>query len=106
MSTDQQDYEAAAEWAEKDMTLTPKSSTALRGAAAGALGRGLLERATGGRPALDPAAGPGHRSRVRQVRVPADLGAGLDAVARAQGRRVSDVMRDALAEYVSTHRAG
>lgn len=105
MSTEQ-DYDAAAEWAEKDMTLAPGSTTALRGTAAADLGRGLLERATGGRPALDPAAGPGHRSRVRQVRVPADVGAGLDALARAQNRRVSDVMRDALTDYISTHRAG
>lgn len=105
MSTEQ-DYDTAAEWAENDMTLTPGSTTAGRGTAAADLGRGLLERATGGRPALDPAAGPGHRSRVRQVRVTADLGAGLDAVARAQNRRVSDVMRDALTDYISTHRAG
>ncbi len=105
MSTER-DYDAAAERAEKDMTLTPGSTTALRGTAAADLGRGLLERATGGRPALDPAAGPGHRSRVRQVRVPADVGAGLDALARAQNRRVSDVMRDALTDYISTHRAG
>lgn len=105
MSTER-DYDAAAEWAEKDMTLTPGSTTALRGTAAAELGRGLLERATGGRPALDPAAGPGHRSRVRQVRVPADVGAGLDALARTQNRRVSDVMRDALTDYINTHRAG
>jgi len=90
----------------EDMSLARGLTTALRGTAAADLGRGLLERATGGRPALDPAAGPGHRSRVRQVRVPADVGAGLDALARAQNRRVSDVMRDALTDYISTHRAG
>lgn len=105
MSTEQE-YDAAAQWAENDMILTQRSATAVRGAAAADLGRGLVERATGGRPALDRAAGPGHRSRVRQVRVPADLGAGLDAVARAQNRRVSEVMRDALAEYITTHPAG
>ena len=33
MSTEQ-DYDAAAEWAEKDMTLAPGSTTALRGTAA------------------------------------------------------------------------
>jgi hypothetical protein len=115
MSTEHE-YEQAADWAENDMTLKPRSATALRGSAAAELGRGLLSRATGGRPALDPSSCPGEHSRVRQVRVrqvrvrqvrvPADLGARLDEVARAQNRRVSEVMRDALADYISTHRAG
>jgi len=104
MSTDR-DYQAAADWAETDMSLTPGSPTALRGPAAGDLGRDLLRRATGGRPSIDPAAGPGERSRTRQVRVAADLDTALDAVAHAQHRRVSDVMRDALTDYITTHQA-
>lgn len=105
INTEQQ-YDAAADWAETEMTLKPGSATALRGRAAADLGRGLVARATGGRPALDPSATPGEHSRVRQVRLPADLGGSLDALARAQNRRVSDIMRDALADYVNTHRAG
>ena len=104
MSTDP-DYSAAADWAEHDMTLTPGSPTALHGSAAADLGRDLLRRATGGRPSIDPAAGPGQHSRTRQVRVAADLDSALDAVAYAQHRRVSDVMRDALIDYISTHQA-
>lgn len=41
------DYADGAEWAEHDMTLKLGSSTALRGPAAAAHGRELLERATG-----------------------------------------------------------
>ncbi len=104
MSTER-DYQTAADWAEADMTLTPGSVTALRGTAAADLGRDLLRRATGGRPSIDPAAGPGQHSRTRQVRVAADLDSALDAVAHAQHRRVSDVMRDALTDYIATHRA-
>lgn len=104
MNSEQQ-YDAAADWAEKEMTLTSGSATALHGTAAADLGRGLVARATGGRPALDPSAYPGKHSRVRQVWLPADLAGSLDALARAQNRRVSDLMRDALADYVSTHRA-
>ncbi len=101
-----EEYDAAADWAEKEMTLKPSSATAPRGTAAADLGRGLIARATGGRPALDPSAYPGKHSRVRQVRLPADLAGRLDALARAQNRRVSDLMRDALADYISTHPAG
>ncbi len=103
MTTDR-DYQATADWAETDMKLSAGSGTARRGAAAADLGRDLLRRATGGRPSIDPAAGPGQHSRTRQVRVAADLDSALDAVARAQHRRVSDVMRDALTDYVTTHR--
>jgi len=105
MSTEQ-DYDAAAEWAQKDMTLAPGSTTALRGTAAADLGRGLLERATDGGPLSTRQPVQGNVPKVRQVRAPADVGAGLDALARAQNRRVSDVMRDALIDYISTHRAG
>ena len=37
------------------------------------------------------------------VRVPSDLRAALETIADAQGRRLADVSRDALAEYVERH---
>jgi len=104
MNSDKE-YYAAADWAEKEMTVKPGSATALRGTAAADLGRRMVARSTGGRPVLDPSAYPGKYSRVRQVRLPSDLAGSLDALARAQNQRLSDLMRDALTDYVSTHRA-
>lgn len=103
---DEQDYLQAADWAENDMALKPESRTALRGPAAAEHGRALLERATGGRPPLDPNAAPGQHSPVRQVRLPADLNEQLDAVAAAEHRRPSDVIRSALADYLASRSAG
>jgi len=59
-----------------------------------------------GRPSIDPAAGPGEHSKVRQVRLPAAANQQLDALAAAEGRTASDILRDALTDYLSTHRAG
>ena len=97
--TKQKDYQAAADWAEHDMTLKPGTTTALRGEAA-AHGRAALERAQGGRPSIDPNAKPGQHSRTRQVRLPHDINTKLDQVAAAQNRRPSEIMRAALAEYL------
>ena len=71
--TKEKDYQAAADWAEHDMTLKPGTTTALRGEAAAAQGRAALERAQGGRPSIDPNAKPGQHSRTRQVRLPHDI---------------------------------
>lgn len=89
--------------------------SALLGDEAAAEGRSLLEqclggpeglaRALGGRPSLTPAAPPGHRSPVRSLRLPRELSLQLDAQARREGRRPSDVIRDALVEYLDGHRA-
>ena len=62
-----------------------------------------LTRALGGRPSLDPAARPGTRSPVRNVRLPQQMSEQLDRVAQAQGRNPSDVIRDALTSYLTTH---
>lgn len=94
------DYQAAADWAEHDMTLKPSSTTALRGEAAAAQGRAALARALGGRPSIDPNAKPGQHSRTRQVRLPHDIDTKLDHLAAAQNRRPSEIMRTALAEYL------
>ncbi len=105
MSNMEEDYQQAADWAEHDMTLKPASTTALRGAAAATFGRDLLERATGGRPSIDPRARPGQHSPVRQVRLPAEVNEQLAALAQAEHRSASDVIRAALAEYIAAHTA-
>ena len=101
---------ALAEWAQGDINPNLDHPGVLRGAKAAAqgiadleaaMGRENLHQALGGRPPLDPAAGPGEHSPVRGVRLPAPLNARLDAVAAAQGRRPSDVIRDALARYLA-----
>jgi hypothetical protein len=100
------DYDAAAEWAEHDMTLPSGSKTARRGEDAAAFGRDLVERSQGGRPSIDPTARPGEKSPVRQVRLPRALNADLEDYAASHHLRPSDVLRDALSEYLSTRRAG
>lgn len=97
--------EAAVDWAEHGMTLPERSRTALRGAAAATHGRAALERATGGRPSIDPTAGPGEHARNRQVRLPADVDRQLQALADQQQRTPSAVLRDAVAEYLSANGA-
>jgi len=104
--TKPKDYQAAADWAEHDMTLKPNSTTTLRGEAAAEHGRAALERALGGRPSIDPSAKPGQHSRTRQVRLPNDINTKLDEVAAAQNRRPSEIMRAALAEYLEHAETG
>ncbi len=57
-----------------------------------------VERVRAGRPSLS---GQG-RSPARQVRLPAQLDAALVARAKAEGRRPSDLMREALTEYLAS----
>lgn len=86
-------------------------STILRGQDAEASGQALvqaalggeenLRRALGGRPPLDPAAVPGEHSPVRQVRLPAQMNARLNQVAVARGQRPSDIIREALDQYLA-----
>lgn len=115
--TDKTDYEALATWAEDDMRLSADSATALRGAPAATKGRVALEAALGGaaaveramrggRPPLDPGAAPGAHARSRTVRLTTDLDHRLDELVAAQRRRPSDIMREALADYLENHRAG
>ncbi|HEX7353852.1 MAG TPA: hypothetical protein VF288_03355 [Mycobacteriales bacterium] len=105
MSTTDKSYQRAADWAETEMTLKPDSTTALRSKDAAAFGRDLLERATGGRPSIDPKARAGQHSPVRQVRLPVEVNEQLAALAEAQHRRPSDVIRAALADYLAAHTA-
>lgn len=99
----EKDYQRAADWAEDTMKLAPHAPSSLHGTAAADFGRDLIERATAGRPSIDPAGRPGQHSPVRQVRLPAEVSNQLDALATTQHRRVSAVIRDAVTEYLSTH---
>ena len=54
----------------------------------------------GGRPSLT---GPGRHSPALNLRIPEQLKTRLEAVAAAQHRRQSDVVRDALENYLAAH---
>lgn len=103
MRTDRE-LDDAAKWAEDHMTLRRGGSlAALHGADAAAYGSDLIERSKGGRPSIDPDAKPGQHSRAVQVRVDDRLDRALQALASAEHRSKSAVVRDALAVYVSSH---
>lgn len=56
-----------------------------------------------GRPSLDDDGQP--RSPQLSIKFPQRLKAAADAQARREGRTVSDLVRDAVAEYLATHTA-
>ena len=103
----------AARWAEQEMTLPQRSATALRGAAAAAHGRSLLEDALGGPEAVAAAVRgrktlgtdrPAGRSPKRQATLPAELDQRALAFVRSGGAHdYSTLMRTALAEYLDHH---
>lgn len=64
--------------------------------------RAEMRRRVGGRPRVGGAAGEGPSMQVR-VRVTTDTRTALETIAAAQGRRLADVSRDALDEYVARH---
>lgn len=104
--TETKDYAAAAEWAEGNDV--PQTDRAMRGDAAAAYAREQLERAgvsvPVGRPKLDPNEKKAGRSPRRQVRLPQTLSDDLDQLATEQGREVSVIMREAIAEYLHAHK--
>jgi hypothetical protein len=61
-----------------------------------------VRRRLGGRPRIGGEPGEGPSTQVR-VRVATRTRAALEAIAAAQGRRLADVSRDALDEYVARH---
>jgi hypothetical protein len=61
-----------------------------------------LRRRLGGRPRVGDAPGEGPSIQVR-VRVTTRTRTALESIAAAQGRRLSDVSRDALDEYAARH---
>ena len=96
------DYQAAADWAEREMALKSGSTTALRGQDAARRGREVLAKALGGRPSIDPDAKPGQHARVRQVRVSTEVDARIEALAADRHVKASDIIREALAAYLAT----
>jgi hypothetical protein len=61
-----------------------------------------IRRRLGGRPRVGDEPGEGPSMQVR-VRVTTRTRTALEAIAEAQGRRLADVSRDALDEYVARH---
>ncbi len=61
-----------------------------------------IRRHLGGRPRVGGGSGRGPSTQVR-VRVTTDTRSALEAIAANQGRRLADVSRDALTEYVNRH---
>lgn len=105
--------EAASRWAEEDMSLSPRSTTALRGTAAAEHGQTILQAALGGSEALERAVRgrktlgkqrPSGRSPKRQATLPAELDRrGLAFIEAGGARDFSALMRVALTEYLDHH---
>lgn len=105
--------QAAVRWAEDDMTLPVGSVTALRGDAAAAHGRALLESALGGPEAVEQTVRgrktlghprPAGRSPKRQATLPEELDRrGLAFIEAGGANDYSALMRIALAEYLDRH---
>lgn len=112
--TDNYDWNALAEQAEAGR-LAPVKGTALRGEDASLAGRTALLDATFassieeakhialGRPRL---AAEGDESVTWKVRASSKLDDIVDELAKREGRTRSALIRDAVAEYARTHRAG
>jgi hypothetical protein len=64
--------------------------------------RAEIRRRLGGRPRIGGEPGEGPSAQVR-VRVTSRTRTALEEIAAAQGRRLADVSRDALDEYVARH---
>jgi hypothetical protein len=102
-------------WADEDIRPAADHPGIRHGTDAAVEGRALLdaalggpasaERAMGGRPPLDSASPRGQHAPVRQVRLPASMNAALSELAAAEGRRPSEIIREALAAYLDAHRA-
>lgn len=114
MTNDKEHFEKLSDWAENDMELKADSTTALRGPAAAAHARALMEQAgidvaelnklIGGRPALDPDAKPGAHSPKINTRVTEATNTLLKAEAKALGITPSALVRRALTEWLESHR--
>ena len=102
MNIDQEDrYNKLADWAESaDRGIHPERGET--GTEATRSSRELIRRA-GGRPSVDPASEPGAVSPRRQVRLPRALSERVDQLADRENRSASDLMREAIAQYVATH---
>ena len=96
---DQDRYNKLADWAENDeREIHPEKGES--GAASQTATQELLRRATG-RPSVDPHAEPGAHAPRRQVRLPRQISDRVDAIAEKEKRSASDVMREAISQYIS-----
>ena len=95
------DFSAAADWAEREMTLPKHSTSARRGKVASAFGRDLLAKA-GGRPPLPE---DQRLAATVQVRLTAAEKRDLTELAERLGLKPSVVARRALHAYLAGHRA-
>ena len=103
------------EWAAGDVRPAGRQPSTRRGSAAAERGRAVLEaalgdpatvdKAMGGRPPLDPSARRGQHAPVRQVRLPVSMNEQLTELAAAEGRKPSEIIREALAAYLNNRRA-
>lgn len=110
MMTDKH-YADLSDWAEDLTGDDLAGTTVLTGEEAAAHGRATLEaalgspkavdRALGGRPSLSKAG----TSPSRTVRLPSDLDSALVNLARAEGRKPSAIVRDAVADYLARRQA-
>ncbi|MGL4173651.1 MAG: ribbon-helix-helix protein, CopG family [Actinomycetota bacterium] len=103
--SDKDRYAALADWAEHDMTIATDDATILRGKAAAEFGQKMLEQAGAGRPRLDPTEAVKGRSPRRQLRLPQALSDSVDQLATAQGRPASEVMREAISDYLTRNQS-
>ena len=63
----------------------------------------ITERALARRPGRPSVTGDAQRTPSLTLRVPLKTREALEAIAAAQGRRLADVSREALAEYIHRH---
>jgi predicted transcriptional regulator len=104
--------ERAARYERGDVEVSPNARI-YEGDEAAARGRALMEAALdpeelaelerltrGGRPSVGSSAARGESPK-RQVRLPVELDAELTRRAKAEQRRPSEIMRDALTQYLS-----
>lgn len=110
MMTDKH-YQDLSDWAEELTGDDLTDTTVHTGDEAAARGRAMLEaalgssdavdRALGGRPSLSTAG----TSPSRTVRLPRELDTALVDLARAEGRKPSAIVRDAVADYLARRHA-
>jgi hypothetical protein len=120
MTDDQRHVDELAAWAESDEPTVRPGATVLRGEAARAAARALLEEATAddpagrelvervrgrGRPRLNPSLDTGQSGPLWNIRMTVDIDAAMRAQAKSEGRPLSEVVRQAAAEYLAAHHA-
>ena len=109
MEADPEEFATQPAWTWREAAKAATDEYAERVAADVASGRARvitdpeeIRRRLGGRPRVGGGSGHGPSAQVR-VRVTTETRSALEAIAADQGRRLADVSRDALTEYVNRH---